>query len=113
MFRMLILAALSAALSLAADVAGKWELRAVQATGEEMSVQLVIREAEGKLTGTVYAEGEAVPVKSISLAGDDLSFQVQTDEATFTVKLTVSGQTATGSYKGSDGTSGKVSAKKA
>lgn len=113
MFRILILAALSAVLSFAADLAGKWELRSVRSTGEELAVQVVFRQVEGKLSGALYVEDESLPLQDVTVNGDDVAFKIQSDEATYTVKVTVSGATMTGGFAGSDGTSGKITGKKA
>lgn len=112
MYRALLIALFTAALSLGADITGKWELRGNSPSGEESRVELVITESGGKHSATLYAESDSMPVKELTVAGEEVTFKLPTDEATFTVKVTLKNGTAEGTYSASDGRSGKVSGKK-
>jgi hypothetical protein len=112
MYRTLLIALFTAALSFAADIAGKWELRGTSSGGDEARVQLVITEAGGKYSATLYAEDDSVPVQSLTVNGDEVTFKIPTDEVTYTVKVTLKNGTAEGTYSASDGKSGKVSGKR-
>ena len=61
----------------------------------------------------MYAEDESVPVQGLTVSGDEVTLKIPTDDVTYTVKLTLKNGTAEGTYSASDGTSGKVSGKKA
>lgn len=112
MYRALLLALLTTALSFAADITGKWELRGTSSGGDEARVQLVITEAAGKYSATLYAEDDSVPVQGLMVSGDEVTFKIPTDEVTFTVKVTLKDGAAEGTYSASDGKSGKVSGKR-
>ena len=112
MYRALLIALMTAALSLAADITGKWELRGTSSGGDEARVQLVITESAGKYSATLYAEDDSVPVQGLTVSGDEVTFKIPTDEVTYTVKVTLKAGTAEGTYSASDGKSGKVSGKK-
>lgn len=112
MYRAILTVLFTAALSLAADVTGKWELRGTSGSGEEARVQLVITEAAGKYSATLYAEDDSVPVQSLTVTGDEVTFKIPTDEVTYTVKVTLKDGAAEGTYSASDGKSGKVSGKR-
>jgi len=112
MYRALLLTLLTTGLSLAAGIAGKWELRGTSASGEEARVQLVLTESDGKHSGTLLVEGESVPVQGLTVAGEEVTFKIPTDEATYTVKVTLKNDAAEGTYSVSDGRTGKVSGKR-
>ncbi len=112
MYRALLLALLTTALSFAADITGKWELRGTSSGGDEARVQLVITEAAGKYSATLYAEDDSVLVQGLMVSGDEVTFKIPTDEVTFTVKVTLKDGAAEGTYSASDGKSGKVSGKR-
>ena len=112
MYRLLVLTLLTTALSLAAGIAGKWELRGTSASGEEARVQLLITETDGKHSARLEVEGESVPVQGLTVAGEEVTFKIPTDDATYTVKVTLKNDAAEGTYSASDGRSGKVSGKR-
>jgi hypothetical protein len=117
MYRVLLIAFLTATLFLlpravAADIAGKWELRGTSASGEEARVRLVITESGGKHSATLQVEGESIPVQGFVVAGDEVTFKIPTDDVTYTVKVTLKNDAAEGTYSASDGRSGKVSGKR-
>ncbi len=112
MYRALLLTLFTTALSLAAGIAGKWELRGSSASGEEARVQLVLTESDGKHSGTLLVEGESVPVQGLTVTGEEVTFKIPTDDTTYTVKVTLKNDAAEGTYSASDGRSGKVSGKR-
>ena len=113
MFRTIALFFLTTALSLAADITGKWDLRGTDSDGESSQVQLVIRDSAGTLSAIVTTEDGAIPVKDFAVSGDDVSFKVSAEGTTYALKLLFKDGMITGTFSGSDGKKGKVDGKKA
>ena len=113
MFRTIALIFLSASLSLAADITGKWDLRGTDADGDTSQVQLVIRDSAGTLSAVVTTEDGAIPVKDFGVSGDDVTFKVSAEGTTYALKLLFKDGMITGTFSGSDGKTGKVDGKKA
>ncbi|MCX6606234.1 MAG: hypothetical protein NTV52_21945 [Acidobacteria bacterium] len=113
MFRTIALIFLTAFLSLAADLTGKWELRGTSSDGEQTSVQLIVRDSGGTLSAVVNIEGGSIPVKDLTVTGDDVSFKISAEGTTYTLKLVLKDGFLKGTYSGTDGKTGKVDGKKA
>ena len=93
-----------------AAVAGKWKMTAQMPSGGEMKLDIEIKDESGKLSGTISpADGPVLPLQDVKLEGSELSFKVTADPGTYALKLTVSGNSMSGTFQGPDG-SGKLSA---
>ena len=114
MFRTIALIFLTAALSLAADLTGKWDLRGTDTAGDQShQVQLIIRDSGGTLSAVINVEDESIPTKEFTVSGDDVSFKISSEGTTYSLKLLFKNGTVTGTFSGTDGKTGKVDGKKA
>ena len=97
----LILCFLLSAVALFADVTGKWSGtgKATTSDGDAqvMTVSLELKQSGDAVTGTVTTgqSADRFTAKG-TLAGDVLTLQVETDDATYSVTLTVKEDTMTG-----------------
>ena len=96
---------------LAADVTGKWDFTSKSSYGETYELILVLQEQDGKLTGTLGNWDGSIPLEKVTLEGDKLTFDVYISGVTYTAELAVSGKEMTGSYEGTNGNSGTITAK--
>lgn len=95
----------------AASPAGKWQVTATMSDGNPMKVGLEIQEDAGKISGTLTTpDGNALPIAEAKLEGAVLSFKLPTENGAFTLKLTIDGNSAKGSYQTPDGTTGPLTA---
>ncbi len=113
MYRTIVLIFLTAALSLAADITGKWDLRGTDSAGDQSQVQLIIRESSGTLSAVVNIADGSLPAKDFTVAGDDVSFKISSEGTTYSLKLLFKSGIITGTFSGTDGKAGKVDGKKA
>jgi|GEM_PF-1907827 len=113
MFQTIALFCLTAALSLAADITGKWELRGTDADGEQSQVQLIVRDSGGTLSAVVNTDDDSIPTKDFAVSGDDVSFKISAEGTTYSLKLVFKDGMINGTFSGTDGKKGKVEGKKA
>lgn len=104
-------AAGAAAVSPAA-VTGKWDLASKSDSGRERKLVLEVASQEGNLSGTITAPEGSVPLTQPKLEGNQFTFQLVVDDATYTVKLAVAGAAMKGSYTGTNGDNGTVTAQR-
>ena len=98
---------------LAGGVAGNWDFQAKSSSGEVFDLTLSLKEAGGKLTGELGTYDGSVPLDRVTLQEDKLTFDVSTPEGvTYSADLTVKEETLEGTYKGTDGSTGTITAKK-
>lgn len=99
---------------LAGSVTGEWDFRAKSSDGQTFYLTLSLREADGRLTGTLGNDEGELPLEKIRLNADKLIFEVTTPEGvTYTADLAIDGKKMSGTYKGDDGSSGTINAKTA
>ena len=97
----LVLCFLLSAIALFADVTGKWSGTGKAATSdgdaEVMTVNLELKQSGNDVTGiaSTGSSADRYTAKG-TLAGDVLTLQVETDDATYSVTLTVKEDTMTG-----------------
>lgn len=96
-----------------AGVAGEWDFTATTSDGDVLDLTLTLKEADGKLTGTLGSYDGSVPLDKVKLDGDKLTFELWTDGGTYTTELTVKGDDMTGTFKGDNGSSGTLKVKRA
>jgi hypothetical protein len=90
-------------------IAGVWKVASEGSEGS-MALTLELKVSGKQLTGQMTAEtGDSVPVTG-QADGDQIRLQVETEDGTYSVSGTVSGNRMQGTYKSSNGTSGKFSA---
>ena len=111
MVKLLLLAALSSVLCLAANVTGRWDITAKSENGQEIKASLVLRSEANQLSGTIGTEQGEVPLTDVHFTDPDLSFKIDTDQNSYTVKATVTGDLMKGKYTTSSaGESGSFTA---
>ena len=96
-----------------AGVAGEWDFTATTSDGNVLDLTLTLKEADGKLTGTLGSYEGSVPLDKVKLEGDKLTFELWTDGGTYTSELIVKGDEMTGTFEGDNGSSGTLEAKRA
>lgn len=105
---------LGTSLVMAGSLAGSWDFTAKSSNGETFDLTLVLKEVDGKLTGDLGNYEGSMPLDKVKSDSDKLTFDVTTpDGVTYSSDLTVKGETMEGTYKGDDGSTGKITAKKA
>lgn len=111
MARLLLLTALSSVLCFAASVAGKWDITATSENGQQIKANLVLTTEGNQITGTIGTEEGDVPVTEVHFTDPDLSFKIDTEQTSYTVKATVNGDLMKGKYTASSpGASGTFTA---
>lgn len=108
MIRYLLLTVLAVTLSFAAEVGGKWKIHSESSTGEKTDVILELREDWGNWTAVIVIDDNKIPLKGISVDGEKLTFQVTTEEATYSANAIIKGDRLEGSFTCTDGTKGKL-----
>jgi hypothetical protein len=104
---------LSISLGLAGGVAGNWDFQAKSSSGEVYDLTLSLKEVGGKLTGELGTYDGSVPLDKVTLKEDKLTFDITTPEGvTYSSDLSVKGEALEGTYKGTDGSTGTITAKK-
>jgi hypothetical protein len=94
----------------AGPVTGKWKLSAMAPDGEH-NAQIEFKEEEGKLAGAILLDGgTAIPLREVKLEGQELAFTVTAQGGVYTMKLTVSGDSMKGTFAGTEGATGTVTA---
>jgi erythromycin esterase len=107
MFRRIALLCLSASLAAASDVTGLWQLTVKVPGGNDQVVDLSFSRANGKLAGTVGKGGMSIPLQAVTENGAEVSFQVPNDDGvTYSVRLTLAGDTLSGTFSAPQGMSG-------
>lgn len=89
-----------------ASAVGTWSCVATDQTYAKFPWTLVISNSGGTLSGTTTGHAGTFPLLNLNFNGTVLTFNVTTDDQSYSAKLTVSGTTMTGTYSGSG--SGKV-----
>lgn len=108
-----LLSLLLAAGAYAADVVGKWNVTASSPSGREYKLELVIRNNDGKLSGTISSVQGSVDLQDMQLKGDELTYKIPTGEGGYAIKFTVAGDSMKGTYTSADGTTGPAAATRA
>ena len=86
-------------------VVGTWDCVAVPDQGDTSNWTLVVKEVEGKLTGTLTSsDGAELPLVDPKLDGDRFVFAVMVNEEKYTAENKVSGDKLEGRYKGAQAT---------
>ncbi|MBY0507629.1 MAG: hypothetical protein K2X03_27190 [Bryobacteraceae bacterium] len=96
--KLLALTTLFSLLAYAAELAGKWEIRAESNDGNKHKVTLVLREDWGSWSGVILTDEEEIRLKGLAVDGDKLTFEVPTEEGTYTVKVVVKGDKLEGTF---------------
>lgn len=108
-----ILAALTSAVVLAADSAavGTWQLVSDSPGGEQYTWTLVIKDENGKLSGTLSGGPGQYPVLEPKLEGEVFTCKVTIDEQTYAIQARIADNKFDGTWKG-PGSQGTIKGKK-
>ena len=112
MVRYLLLSALTLSLALAAEVAGKWDIKAESSDGQNHAALLEVREDWGTWNAVLIVGDNKIPLKGVAVDGDNLTFQVPTEEGTYTVKAVVKGDQLEGTFATNSGGKGTLKGKR-
>ena len=112
MFRFILLLILALTLAFGAEVAGKWEIEAESNDGQHHAALLEVREDWGTWNAVLIANDNKIPLKGVTVDGDNLTFQVPSEEGTYTVKAVVKGDRLEGTFATSTGGKGTLSGKR-
>lgn len=97
----------------AGNLAGSWDFVAKSSSGETYDLTLYLRETDGKVSGDLGNYEGSIPLEKVQVEEDSLKFDITTPEGiTYSADLSVKGETMEGSYSGTDGSSGTITAKK-
>ncbi len=110
--RGIALITLMAGATLAADIAGKWDITAQSPAGRSMKLELILKQDGDKISGTLGNERGTVDLTDAKLEGNNLSFKLMVDGADYSVKLALSGDSMKGTSTGSDGSVWQITAAK-
>ena len=106
MFRLLLVSALAVTLAFGADAAGKWRLQSQTAAGAKTKAELEIREDWGAWSAVLIIEDDKIPLKGVAVDGNQVTFQVPTEDAIYTVTGVVKGDQMEDTFTATDGTKG-------
>lgn len=105
----LIAAVLFAAAALAAaNPAGRWNLTAQTPAGKEYKLGLTLKNDGGKWTGEMDSERGSVPLSELQVTDTSISYKIDVGDAAYTIKLELTGDSAKGTFAGSNGANGPV-----
>lgn len=97
----------------AGDLDGKWDFKAESSDGQVFELILTLWEADGELKGTLGNYEGDIPLEDVKLDGNQLHFSITTpDWIKYQAEIKVTGDQMAGAYKGDDGSSGKITAKR-
>ncbi|MEK7409165.1 MAG: hypothetical protein AAB225_29230 [Acidobacteriota bacterium] len=99
----LITLILTFALLLAAadkPIVGAWKAVTDSPDGEQYTWTVVVKEEDGKLTGTMTGGPGQFPLVDAKLDGDLFTFKVVVEEQTYAIEVKVAGTAIEGTWKG-------------
>ena len=82
---------------------GTWNCVATDETLAKSTWTLVIADNGGTLSGTTTGHAGTFPLSNLGFDGTNLTFSVATADQSYSVQLTVTGNTMSGTYSGSSG----------
>ena len=94
-------------------VVGTWDVTATPDQGEKTVWTLVVKEADGKLSGTLSnAEGAELPLVNPKLDGKQFQFTLMINGQPYTVENKIDGKKIEGKFKGPDAAGSLVATKR-
>lgn len=96
----------------ATELAGKWIVTAPSRDGNQITMSMVIRAVGDSYAGTISGEQGDATLSAIKLDGSELTFEIETDDATYHVKATIDGDKMKGSYQVGQSPGGTFTAEK-
>jgi hypothetical protein len=96
----------------AAEVAGIWKLTTSGRDGGEGSFTLVIKQDGANYSGTISNDEGAIEISNVKLSGDQLTFKVITDDASYEVTGAVDGDSMKGKFTVNQQQGGAFTAKR-
>jgi hypothetical protein len=92
----------------AADVAGTWKMTADAPDGNTYKFDLVVKDAGGKLAGTVVSPQGSIELQQVKFEGNTLTYVMPYEIGPIQMKLVLDGNTLKGSLTIPDGATGAV-----
>ncbi|MBZ5586225.1 MAG: hypothetical protein LAQ30_29385 [Acidobacteriia bacterium] len=93
----------SAVLFAAENPTGTWDCTATPSNGGTIKVSLVVKNADGKLAGSVQVEGgEELPISEAKVDGASFTFKIQINGEPYTIDVKLAGGKLSGKYRGSE-----------
>jgi len=92
----------------AADIAGKWNLTATDPDGNEIKSQMVIKNEDGKLSGTIGGPEGTGPLTAVEFKDNVFTCKLMYGDNQVALKLTLDGDTLKGNWATDDGNTGPV-----
>ena len=99
-----MLMALGGAAGWAGDnpVVGTWDFTSVDDAGQSSTWTMVVKKANGSLTGTLSGDPGEFTLVDPKLVGKTCTFKVVINEVSYSVEATIDGNKLEGKYKGAD-----------
>ena len=79
---------------------GKWDVTATDEAGQTSNWTLVVKEDDGKLSGTLSGDPGEFPIVDPKVDGSTFTFKVVVNESDYQVEGTIDGNKFDGKYKG-------------
>jgi hypothetical protein len=99
-----MLVVLGCAAGWAADnpVVGTWDCTSVDDAGQSATWTMVVKEANGSLTGTLSGDPGEFAMVEPKLDGDTFTFKVVVNEVSYAIEAKIDGKKLDGKYKGAE-----------
>lgn len=92
---------------------GKWNLIATTESGREYKLTLTLESNAGVWSGRMENDRGSMPVSELRVDERAVSYQVSAGDAAYHIKLTLIGGAFQGSFTGTNGLTGKITASRA
>jgi len=95
-------------LAAAPPIAGSWDLSTVDPDGNPVRATLSMKEAAGKLSGTLIVEDMLLGLSDAAMDGDIFTCKVTYEERVFQVRVKVAGDSLEGAWESVGGRKGAI-----
>ncbi len=82
----------------AAEISGKWNIVVPGHDGSEMKYELVLRSEGSSYTGFISSQEGDATLNDIKVNDTEVTFKIETDNATYEVKANVDGEKMKGEF---------------
>lgn len=103
---------LAASLGAAAPIVGAWDVSSVDPDGNPIRATLTMKEAGGKLVGSVTVEDRLLGMSDAHMNGDTFTCKVTYETRVFDVKMKVATDSLEGGWESSGGRKGNIKGKR-
>ncbi len=81
---------------------GKWECTATDDAGQTSNWTMVVKEENGKLSGTLSGDPGEFDIVDAKVEGNAFTFKVVVNDVSYTVETTIDGNKLEGKYSGAE-----------